>query len=245
MIEDFGAFRMDAPVWHLSPHIKVIHPSSGGDRSRSLLGRVPDLPGAYAWHRGYRNLVNADDPDSFLVRFREEVQKPHCVARRARLGPAYRVSLESSRQLSKLDALESALARPGFMSGLQSVLMLSVFLQAPLYVGKASVSLKSRAKQHLDGSSGLKERLRRAGEDLSCCSLLIIQSSAWGKVDVDWDDDSSRLRLQSRESTNEQEPEVQSNGSEIDEVGEQGMDELLCEEVLSRLFLPTFTVRYA
>jgi hypothetical protein len=56
---------------------------------------------------------------------------------------------------------------------LAEILERITFLQAPLYVGKTRY-LRQRISEHVDGTSGLLQRLERAGIALSSCVLRFV-----------------------------------------------------------------------
>jgi hypothetical protein len=177
-----------------------------------LLRRIPHVPGVYAWHRSYHQIITSLSSEDCLSQIRTEINKDHCLPRSAKLGPLYQVRLKSKRHLGKQTAIEEALRHSTFRESVNSALQAAMLFQAPLYIGKASLSLRTRTEQHLDGTSGLKERLNNAGVDIRRCSLIIIESAQ--------------------------------SSAPPHETATHGDTELLFEEILSKLFLPTFTEKY-
>jgi hypothetical protein len=199
----------------------IVFGAKGGRSISATLSRIPDAPGIYAWHNSLANALPHDDPSANLAALTRLIEKPHCLERRARLGPAHEVSLSSKRTLNKSEQLLEALSSSSFLDALKTALTFSVFLQAPLYIGKASKSLRARVGQHLHHKTPLAERLAVAGIDITECSVLYIQSQT------------PSLRTEHEDNQNDNiHPTLESD------------DELLFEEVASKLFLPTFTQRF-
>jgi hypothetical protein len=92
---------------------------------------------------------------------------------RAQLGPIHEVKLKSSRRLSDSTStqLRDLCESHEFRLYIYTLLSQPYFLNPPLYIGKAD-DLRQRAKDHLDGSSGLLARLRGADIDIRRCYLV-------------------------------------------------------------------------
>lgn len=213
----------EKPAWRIADNVGIIFGAKGGRAPEATLSRIPDAPGIYAWHNSYTHALRHKTPQDNLLELSRLVERPHCIERRARVGPAHEVSLTPKRTLNKCDQLIEALADPQFVDTLKTALDFSVFFQAPLYIGKASTSLRNRIEQHLRKKTPLAERLALAGIDLAECSVLYIQS-------------------QVQEGPPMQTP--QSHQCEAETTASEPDDELLFEEVVSKLFLPTFSHRF-
>lgn len=81
----------------------------------------------------------------------------------------------------------------------------------------------TRIRSHLYEGSILRERLRTAGHNLDRCRLLVIGTSYSVSKFVSGDSDDN-------DESNREYPEAE--------------PEQLIEDILSRLFLPSFTLRY-
>ena len=224
--------EQESPCWRIAPNIAVVRGACIGGGVEAFVARVPDRPGVYVWHQDHTHLAKTDQPRELVRNLAQSISAPHCLPRRASLGPAFAVSLESSRALRKSGELEEALKGRAFKQSLQEILGLSMFLQAPLYVGKASQSLRVRVRQHLDGSSGLRARLEEAEIVLRKCTVLFVESPT------------SALPPESKPGSDDALPH-QGDHPGDDCPPPQPREELLLEELISKLFLPTFSQRYA
>ena len=192
----------------------------------AILSRIPDnMSGVYAWYRNFNVNTNArDNPETFVSSILQELYKPHCVTRETRLPPSYRLIVKPETILSpkKQEALKYYSENPHFREQLITLLNNCLLFQQPLYIGKA-VNLRTRISNQLGVQSVLRERLRNAEHDLEQCRLLImscseiINYSTLGSLEVEEENESEVANL---------EPEA------------------LIEDLLSRLFLPSFTVNY-
>lgn len=88
-----------------------------------------------------------------------------------------------------------------------------------MYIGK-SVDLRMRIESHLKAESPLRKRLREASVEIDNCLLLI-------------------LPVSKQQAGDEGEPD----SVRPSEASVELEDELLFEEIFSRLFNPTFTLR--
>ncbi|MGK7949491.1 MAG: GIY-YIG nuclease family protein [Xenococcaceae cyanobacterium] len=192
----------------------------------AILSRIPDnMSGVYAWYRNYQIDASAiDNPDIFVSRILEELNKPHCVTRETRISPSYKLILKPETIFSqrKQEALKQYANNFFFREFLITLLNNCLLFQQPLYIGKAS-NLRNRIKNHLRIESVLRERLQDAKHDIEQCRLLIlgcsehIRNSTSENIEIEEDDNSESSQLES---------------------------EQLIEDILSRLFLPSFTINY-
>ena len=112
-----------------------------------------------------------------------------------------------------------------FRQLLLTLLENSLIFQQPLYIGKAN-NIHARISDHLKGASVLRRRLNDAGHDIDNCRLLLLYIRG----------EPSSLEVESDSI------ELDDDDSEIE--GTQSTTEVLIEDIVSRLFLPTFTARY-
>ena len=192
----------------------------------AILSRIPDnMSGVYAWYRNFKiNPSAIDNSDVFVSNVLEELYKPHCVTRETRLPPSYKLIVKPETILSqrKKEALEHYADKPYFRELLITLLNNCLLFQQPLYIGKAS-NLRTRISNHLGVESILRKRLKDAEHNLEQCRLLIlgcseiINDSTLGKSEIEEHDESEFSQL---------EPEA------------------LIEDILSKLFLPSFTINY-
>lgn len=189
----------------------------------ALLSRIPEnLGGVYAWYRRFELKPGAmHDPEVFVASILNELCKDHCAPRETRLPPSHRVVLKSETSFSKETLLEKFAANSSFRELVLMLLDNALLFQQPLYIGKAT-NVYTRIRSHLYEGSILRERLRAADHNLDRCRLLVIgtSSSVSNFVSGDADDDES----------NREYPEAE--------------PEQLIEDILSRLFVPSFTLRY-
>ena len=98
----------------------------------------------------------------------------------------------------------------------------SLLFQKPLSIGK-TCNLRTRVSNHLRVDSVLRKRLKDAEHDLEQCRLLLIGCSeniSCSALEVSEDEDENNSEFSQLES------------------------EILIEDILSRLFLPSFTIKY-
>lgn len=193
---------------------------SGND---ALLGRIRnDFGGVYAWYRRFEiDEAIINDPEKFIAYVLQELQKRHCVEREARLAPAHRITLSADSSFLKEDELKIWAKNPMFRRLLLNLLENAMLFQQPLYIGKA-VNLYKRIFNHLQPDSNLRSRLADAGHNIDKCRLLLLYIPA---------------ELSKIEKAGETEESDDSEEAQLP-------SELLIEDILSRLFLPTFTIRY-
>ncbi len=196
----------------------------------AVLSRIPEnIGGVYAWYRRFElDPAAKDDPEVFVQYILEELCKDHSAPRETRLPPAHRIRLQAETSFSKELLLKELAADSSFRQLLFMLLNNSLIFQQPLYIGKAT-NLYSRIRSHLCESSILRERLATAGHKINRCRLLIIHTSySTSNIAPDAIDDDDEL-------------DNQVDGDY--ECPEQASDKLI-EDILSRLFLPSFTLRY-
>jgi len=138
-------------------------------RARNL----PEQPGIYAWYRDLRIGDQLYSEQSFLSAVSELLSPALSPRLEGSLGYLYRVAVEE-RPIGLAEASRNSLeiisrnssAREGMSSAL---VVMSQFL-SPLYIGK-SHSLRERVATHVNGGSGLRQRLQQAGIRLDRCLL--------------------------------------------------------------------------
>ncbi|PSB22821.1 hypothetical protein C7B76_02590 [filamentous cyanobacterium CCP2] len=187
----------------------------------AILSRIPqNLNGIYALYRRFSfNEKAFDDPEVFIAAILEEIYKDHCAEREGQLPPMYRVALRSGTTFAKADSLKRFAASKPFRKLVLTLLENSLVFQQPLYIGKAT-NLQNRIRNHLSEGSRLRERLSLAGHNIDQCRLLLVGISS----------EPSKLSDTDTENFDSELPEAE--------------PELLVEDILSRLFLPSFTLRY-
>lgn len=193
----------------------------------ALLARIEEgVGGIYAWYRRFKfNDAVLNEPEKFIAYILDEIHKKHSMERDARLAPAHRVQLSANTVFSKEEELKVCAADPLFRQLLLTLLENSLIFQQPLYIGKAT-NIHARISDHLKGASVLRRRLNDAGHDIDNCRLLLLYMRG----------EPSSLEIESDSV------ELDDDDSEIE--GAQSTTEVLIEDIVSRLFLPTFTARY-
>lgn len=217
------------PVQLLSKNV-VLYDLAQIRGTSALLRRIPEnIGGVYAWYRRFELEPNArHDPEAFVKSLLDEICKAHCAPRETRLPPSHRIMLQSETSFSKGDALKELAADPSFRQLLFMLLENSLLFQQPLYIGKAT-NLHSRIQSHLREGGILRERLTAAGHNINRCKLLLIHTSY-------------TISNLAPEDADEKE-EFDNQGSEDCEFSEFASERLV-EDILSRLFIPSFTLRY-
>lgn len=189
----------------------------------AILSRIPqNLNGIYAWYRRFNFSEKAfDDPEIFIAAVLEEIYKDHCAEREGQLPPMYRIALKPATTFAKdkLDSLRRLSASQPFRKLVLTLLENSLIFQQPLYIGKAT-NLRNRIRNHLSEESQLRERLSLAGHNIDQCRLLLVGMPS--------------------ESSSQPDSDSEAFDTEIPEAE----PERLVEDILSRLFLPSFTLRY-
>ena len=187
----------------------------------SVISRIPERwSGVYVWYRSFMpDAALAEDSESFFTFILEEIYKKHCSVREASLPPSYGIMLKPQTSFPKEDLLKQLSSDKPFRELVLGLLDNSIIFQQPLYIGK-SENLSNRIKNHLKETSTLRLRLQEAGHEIDLCKLLLIKTGE------------NHLPLSSNESGD--------SDSELPDIE----SEQLIEDILSRLFLPSFTLRY-
>ncbi len=196
----------------------------------ALLRRIPEhIGGVYAWYRRFKLEPTAKhNPEVFVTSILDELCKAHCATREARIPPSHRIALKSDTSFSKGGELKEFAADSSFRQLLFMLLENSLLFQQPLYIGKAT-NLHSRIRNHLREGGVLRERLASAGHNINRCRLLLIHTSY------------STSSFASED--NDEEDELAHQLFEDCEFSELASERLV-EDILSRLFIPSFTLRY-
>lgn len=196
----------------------------------AVLSRIPEnMSGVYAWYRRFELQPDArHDPEVFTASVINELSKEHSATRNAKLPPCHKIKLQSETTFSKEAALKEFSADPSFRELLFMLLDNSLIFQQPLYIGKAA-NLYSRIRSHLQEGSILRERLGTAGHNINRCRLLLIYTSP--------------ITSNLSPDITEEEDEFDSQLYEDCEFSSLSSERLV-EDILSRLFLPSFTLRY-
>ena len=194
--------------------------------TEALLCRIPDnLGGVYAWYRCFElNPAARHDPEIFVSAVLHELYKPHSVTRETRVPPSTKLTVQAETVFHKRQALQQFAQDSHFRELICQLLENSLIFQQPLYIGKAT-NFKQRIKNHLSQGSILRERLELSSHNINHCRLLIIGTSM-STADIELD------------KNIEEESDIE--GDEFSSLD----PERLIEDILSRLFLPTFSIQY-
>lgn len=200
----------------------------------AVLSRIPkSFSGVYAWYRCFElNPAANQNPEIFVSLILSELYKDHCAPRSARLPPSHRVMLQAETSLSKEkeSILRRLSANQSFRELVLTLLDNALLFQQPLYIGKAT-NIYIRIRNHLREGSILRERLRMAGHNIDGCKLLVVGTSY----------ESSSFTTENIDDQDEYDSELfEESDSEFSELELEN----LLEDILSRLFLPSFTLRY-
>lgn len=193
----------------------------------SVLDRIPEnIAGVYSWFRAYHY---SDDPEILYEQVMKAVLAPKFLTRSGMIKPFYEVTIGAKSWFSdnKKTQLKQALLDPIFRRGLLDTLRCSILFQSPLYIGK-STDIKRRVSSHLKDGSHLRERLKTAMVDVEQTLLLIVPN-----IILEEDDITKSNHVVSDDK------EDQSLNGELD----FDAYEILYEEIFSRLFNPSFTIR--
>jgi hypothetical protein len=192
----------------------------------AIINRIPDdMSGVYAWYRNFDiDTAAHDDPEAFVSNILQELCKPHCVTRKTSFPPSHRLIVKPDTKFSsrKQKALKYYATNPDFRELIITLLHNCLLFQQPLYIGKA-INIKTRISNHLKIDSKLRERLEKSKHNLEQCRLLILGCS----------ENLNSHTLENVELEDENENEISHLESEA-----------LIEDILSRLFLPLFTIKY-
>jgi hypothetical protein len=184
-----------------------------------LLAMIPSgSGGVYAFFLPLAPTGFADSSSTTLSHaFAAQIKKPRFPSRQANLPPSHAILLKSRVRLPepKRAALEAALALDHFRDYLSRVLHYDFLFSSPLYIGKAD-SFRARLQEHLDGTSGLRAQLHEHGIQLSHTKLLL-------------------LTVPTRDTSAEPPTDTNTDTSM--------QNNLLMEDLISRLALPGFTRR--
>jgi hypothetical protein len=188
---------------------------------------LPEIPAVYAWYRALELGGAVEAPERFLGHIQHLLSARLSETFVGKLGSLYHVSVhECAVGLSgrKWSLLERIAQHPDARTRLATILESAALLQAPLYVGKAR-NLRRRIGEHVEGRSGLADRLTAAGIPLSSCVL---------RYRATLDED---LHAFAKPTSNGSAPTPTE--------AEEGADEvtLLLEELLSRLSPSAFVRR--
>ncbi|PSB02516.1 hypothetical protein [Merismopedia glauca] len=194
----------------------------------SVLKRIPhNVSGIYAWYRGFHlDPATRDNPEVFVNFLLSELSKAHSVARETKLPPAHKILLQPETSFHKEILLRQLAKEPSFRQLLFTLLNNSLIFQQPLYIGKA-INIYFRIRTHLAEGSILRERLSHAGHNINKCRLLLIFTP-------------NNLPNSTISYEQEEQEDDVTEESEISQLE----SEVLVEDILSRLFLPSFTLRY-
>ncbi len=182
------------PIEMLSsePPITLLHLRQFTGDDEAFLSRIPpETSGVYAWYQAF---VFRQNTDEFCEDLLNSILTKKFADRSNTIGPTHRVTLSSDPSItnSKKELLLRVIKEPGFREHLNAALALNVYLQSPLYIGRAT-NLRVRIAQHLREGSPLKTRLASIQVDLRSSSLLymplpkISQEVKTENMDGDWD----------------------------------------------------------
>lgn len=185
----------------------------------AVISRIPERwSGVYVWYRSFLpNAKIVEDPEDFFSFIVEEIYKRHCSIREASIPPSYGIVLKPQNSFPKEDLLKQFSKDKFFRELVLSLLDNSMIFQQPLYIGKSD-NLRNRIKSHLKETSVLRYRLWEASHEIDQCKLLLIK-------------------------TGEEIPTMDIEDLDDNELPEKESEQLI-EDILSRLFLPSFTLRY-
>lgn len=192
-----------------------------GGPMNSLERIPPKTMGVYSWFRGF-NYPN--NPATIYEHLIKDIERDKFAERIGSVKPYYEVAIKSKSWVSdtKKKKIEEALHDQNFRERLLEMLSQSILLQTPLYIGKSS-DLQRRIGQHLKEESILRNRFKEAKIEINETMILLIPVRA----EISTGEDSHILS----------EEEFQSE--EIIECE----DDILMEEIFSRLFCPQYTIR--
>jgi hypothetical protein len=222
----------DSPVKELSEQV-FLYNLAQMRGTEAVLSRIPkNKGGVYAWYRHFHLDANLqEDPDLFVNFILKELDKEHCAPRETRLPPAHKVTLQADTSFTKESILQDLSLEPAFRKLMLMLLRNSLIFQQPLYIGKATC-LYSRIDTHLRDGSILCDRLAKSGHNINQCRLLVIHTS----------DYSSNIMTDSIDENDDSINEDDSNSEDIE--FSETPSERLVEDILSRLFIPSFSLRY-
>jgi hypothetical protein len=186
------------------------------------LSRIPGkTAGMYSW---FRVFDYPDDPEELADQIINDLYLPRFLPRTGTVKPYYEVTICSRGWFTKEPQLRQALRDSAFRSTLIGMLRQSVYFQSPLYIGK-SCDVRSRTEEHLAADSPLRARLAAVGIDIEKCLLLIVPTS------------------ETLLASSDPEQAITSLIDQTEPAQRNMTNELLLEDVISRLFQPLFTAR--
>jgi hypothetical protein len=156
--------NMEQELFHTLTYGQV---ESSEARSISL----KEMPGVYAWYRGFSRLRESTTKEEFICMFSEMAESRLSDRFTGKLGYLYELSIqEHGGGLSKkrMEHLERLASEEAARSCLIAMLESTTFMQSPLYIGKA-INLRSRMADHVEGYSDLEARLTDAGIKMTDC----------------------------------------------------------------------------
>jgi hypothetical protein len=188
----------------------------------AVLDRIPDAtPGIYAW---FRHFTFSNEPSRLYEQILSETQFQKFASRSGVISPYFHVTVASQSRFSenKKEALKEFVQVPSNNEALISALNNSIFFQSPLYIGKAE-NLRQRIFNHMQPDSILSTRFRDYGIDILSSNLLIIPAPV-AQSCFEKSQSSDIESMQNREAYCME-------------------NEVLLEEIFSRLFHPQLTLR--
>ena len=136
-----------------------------------------DIAAVYAW---FQDLTLAEDvlasEEKFVSTVMELFGNPLSEKREAHVGPFHEVGLTAKPKkltLNKERSLKQYARTENIRKDIGNALEAASLLQAPLYIGKAD-RLAERIWAHVNRSSGLCNRLEKAGLFLANCLLVYV-----------------------------------------------------------------------
>jgi len=191
---------------------------SGGPRA--TLSRLPESPAIYAWYSlidcNELSRLSSENPEAFVEQVLMLTSTKHCSDRQGRIAPLYSIVLRSDRELpsSKQDSLRAACMDSGFREELVSILESCSEQFQRPLYVGKARLLRTRISEHLGGRTELRERLQAAGIKLDRCRLFFVL------------------------------PDIPVESTHGELIGDEDERLHLIEDVLSRIYQPSFTLRY-
>ena len=191
---------------------------SGGQKA--VLSRLPEKPAVYAWYDSINckelRRLSHENPHAFVAQILSLTTTKHCSDRRGRIPPLYSVILMSDRELpsSKREALRIACMDLRFREELVSILEYCAEQFQRPLYVGKARLLRTRIGEHLSGRTELRERLEVAGIKLERSRLYFVL------------------------------PETAAEDTSGESQGDEDERLFLLEDVLSRIYQPSFTLRY-
>lgn len=179
----------------------------------SILNRIPEVVPGI--YAWFKSFHYPDSPNEILGALFKDLKNPKFTPRKGSIKPYYDVEISSSSWLSssKEASIRNAVQNSRFRNHLLSALRASVYFQTPLYVGSSN-DLRRRVAEHLNDESPLSQRLKSAGIPMNRTLVMLIPMPS--------------ITEDAHAESCEQLDDNQ---------------ELIFEEIFSRLFSPLFTLR--